>query len=322
MKTTVLVLGAGASVAVGYPVGAELRDRLLRLPEHEFRTEVKAAGLLDVENELYSFLDAFGHSQMNSIDAFLARRPEFTQIGKRAIALVLLRCESSDSLFRSKHPDHWYRYLFNALAAESWDALDFSNLQIITFNYDRSLEQYLLVALTSAYGRGHAEVIPKLRSLSIIHIYGTLGAPLPDQSGYLPYNGGVTQRSVVAAAEMIKVIPEGRTDDDVVAMARAQLVAASKIAFLGFGFDLTNLNRLDSEETCRSHITRANGSIVRRRVVASCLGMTHAELMRAIDLTAGNDGTAQAVTNGMRLPGDGAFIMSDCLTVLRSTLIL
>ncbi len=320
---TVLVLGAGASVAVGYPVGAELRNRLLNLLHPEFRKEIKDAGLLDVADELSDFLTTFEYSQMYSIDAFLARRPEFAKIGKRAVALVLLRCESADSLFRSKHHDLWYQYLFNAIAAESWNALDFSNLNIITFNYDRSLEQYLLVALMSAYGRNEAEALSKLRSLNILHIYGTLGAPWPDQSGYFAYGCGAMRSSVIAAAEMIKVIPEGRADDDVLLMAKDKLINASRIAFLGFGFDPTNLKRLESDETCREGLLLGSKKEFKKRlIVASCLGMTDAEITRAMDSTVRRKVPSWAPTMPLDPEGERTFIKADCLAVLRSTLVL
>lgn len=318
---TVLVLGAGASVAVGYPVGAGLRQKLLQIYDPGNRTAVIVAGLMNDPEQLSSFVQAFKFSQMMSIDAFLARRPEFMDIGKRAIATVLLQCEGPDAPFNEQHEDSWYKYLFNAIAAESWEALDFSNLQIISFNYDRSLEHYLFIALQNAYGKPPEEVLAKLASLSILHIYGTLGATLPNLGGYFVYGKGADRETVFAAAQMLRVIPEGRSDDVVLRMARDQLTNASRIAFLGFGFDPTNLQRLDSENTCRARIARRDNTIL-RLVAATCRGLTIAERARAIDLTAGHEGAQSNIPHKRGVMEIDTYMDADCLTLLRSTQVI
>jgi hypothetical protein len=43
------------------------------------------AGLYSEDNLLQKFVNSFKQSQMFSIDAFLARRPEFSEIGKRSV---------------------------------------------------------------------------------------------------------------------------------------------------------------------------------------------------------------------------------------------
>lgn len=91
-----LVLGAGASLAMGYPLGSDLRRKILQLARHDettlrFRID---CGLQHKQEELWDFLDAFAKSQALSIDSFLARRPEFMEIGKHAIAAVMLACEA------------------------------------------------------------------------------------------------------------------------------------------------------------------------------------------------------------------------------------
>lgn len=321
-RETVLVLGAGASVAAGYPIGVELRENLLTLGDPKNQTSSIEAGLFSVKNELFEFLQAFKMSQMMSIDAFLTRRPEFTNIGKRAIAAVLLRCENEERLFGGNHKDRWYSYLLNTIASETWETLDFSKLRIITFNYDRSLEHFLFEALKNAYGRSTGDVVEKLASLSIIHIYGTLGPTLPNMQGYVGYGQGMNATAISAAAEMIRVIPEGRTNDSVLSMARDQLKNAKRIAFLGFGFDLTNLQRLDSEETCKSKVFSSNGAPVWRMIIATCLGLTQAERARAIELTSGLEGDSLVIPSGSGGLRIETFMDADCLTVLRCTLIL
>jgi hypothetical protein len=90
-KSIVLVLGAGASKAYGYPLGSELRHAILNLTEpnalefgvlHDWDTSVAV--------EFTRFRNAFRQSNLYSIDAFLGKRKEFESIGKKCIAAILL----------------------------------------------------------------------------------------------------------------------------------------------------------------------------------------------------------------------------------------
>lgn len=314
---TTLVLGAGASFSMGYPVGAGLRQQLLQLADGNRQTSSINAGLYDPPGMLQKFVREFRESQLDSIDNFLARRTEFADIGKRAIAAVLLACENRDQLFSDESDDHWYRYLFNKLAADSWDELNFSKLSIVTFNYDRSFEHYLLWALMSSYGRSQEDVIDKLRQLQVIHIYGTLGAIWPNHTAYMPYGSDVTREKVTAAANTLRIIPEGRADDTTLQAAKALLYNADTIIFLGFGFDQTNLDRLNASKTCRAQRERLPNNFIERTVVATCKGLTVREIRSAHRRVCGDDPNSIIAP---RYKSD--FLDTDCLGLLRATLAL
>jgi hypothetical protein len=83
-KNITLVLGAGASDAMGYPVSSDLRNKL-SLSMVDRQSYAIPAGLYSEDNLLQKFVNSFKQSQMFSIDAFLARRPEFSEIGKRSV---------------------------------------------------------------------------------------------------------------------------------------------------------------------------------------------------------------------------------------------
>lgn len=248
-----LVLGAGSSIPFGYPVGGELRRKIIELNRHHSHMLAIEAGLFDWSDgsvNIHTFVGEFAKSQMTSIDAFLARRPQFSEIGKLAIAALLLTSESQSHLFECEHADLWQRYLFGKLATEKWEDLDFSNLSVVTFNYDRSFEHYLISALEGSYGKSQEEVVERLRTLNIVHVYGSLGPTMPGDPGYFYYGSPASRSVVQEAAKYLKVIPEGRDDDDSLKKARNILQNADAIGFLGFGFDETNLRRLDARNTC------------------------------------------------------------------------
>lgn len=310
---TVLVLGAGSSIAMGYPIGDELRKLIISAEQRKFLKLIICNENND-ERLLIQFVDQFNRSQMNSIDAFLARRPEFSDVGKRTIAAILLNKEDKGLLHSSPHPDNWYRYLFNSITSHIWDDLDFTNISILTFNYDRSLEHYLAFAMMASYGKTFEECCNKLKDLRIIHIYGSLGPCLPTDQNYFPYGDKPTSQTVTIAASALKVIPEGRDNDQLLVNARDMLVTAHKIAFLGFGFDATNLMRLDTTNTCvRSNGLHGDRHRI-RRIVATCYGLTDAERTKAANATAYADAPQPQVTTD--------FLGVGCLDLLRQTLIL
>lgn len=316
-KKITLVLGAGSSTSVGYPVGAGLRTKIFQLATQERQPFAIQAGLYTNDAQLHQFVSAFRKSQMLSVDAFLARRSEYAEIGKMAIATLLLEIEDEQHLLDVDHKNHWYRYFYNKFASESWSSLDFSDITIVTFNYDRSLEKYLHVSIKESYGKTDLEAAEKLETLKVIHVYGSLGSPIAGKADYLAYGGEISEDKVKIAANTIKVIPEGRDDDETLECARKMLANADCIAFMGFGFDETNVARLRPLETCQKKIRQEGAFYKNRKIIATCKGFTPAESMKAFRLI-GQD-TEGFHPDYSHPPG---FHADDCLTMLRETLFL
>src|SRR4051794_6006231 len=106
---TVFVLGAGASMPYAFPSGAQLRRELVeefgsRLITSAGGSLVKLSGFSG--DQVRGFAHAFSRSNMASIDAFLAKRQEFADVGKAAIALILSRKEVDANLFSDRIDDH------------------------------------------------------------------------------------------------------------------------------------------------------------------------------------------------------------------------
>jgi hypothetical protein len=101
---TVLILGAGASAPFGYPVGSDLTEqiKLYSTPGQWLQILLREAGFFD--EQISKFRDALRKSQRPSIDAFLETYEEdFMEIGKTAIAAVLMDHEKPDTLI--DHPN-------------------------------------------------------------------------------------------------------------------------------------------------------------------------------------------------------------------------
>ena len=247
----------------------EICERL-RKPS-DFETEI-VKGTSNGQH-VSNFVSAFDGSGQYSIDAFLARRSEYEVIGKKALAATLLLHER-DSEGRFSQTDCWYRRLFNALFENCEVVEDFSNnkISILTYNYDRSLENYLFSCLKYSFGATDGECEQQIEKLNIIHLHGHLGL-LDWQGGERPYNifkydGSVSSRAihraktddersrereltilhiaVEKAMESIKVIHEIDVEEQPqFNLAHEILNEAHYVYFLGFGYDQLNLDRLN-----------------------------------------------------------------------------
>ncbi len=283
-KKTVLVLGAGASCPYGYPSGARLRE-LICLDEgfwqsygeylrgHEFGQSEREKR----SEEVNRFRKIFKDSYAQSIDVFIANNPKLAPIGKYIIAYEVFRSErrslfgeqakiaqesflSARELGRFGPRDllsqplflggDWYFYLYNRLVTglvgkNTLPDFSNSNLAFITFNYDRSLEQFLYEGLSNLFTEvSEPDIIKCLKELKILHVYGQI-APLkwqdPKQS--VDYKPKIGESLLERAAANIKTIYEQKESPELNEV-RQLLAQAEQIFFLGFGYAEENLEIL------------------------------------------------------------------------------
>lgn len=138
----------------------------------------------------------------------------------------------------------------------------------------------------------------KLKSLRIVHVYGSISDHFPDSPKYMEYDGKVEIEKVIMAAKGLNVIPEGRSDSSALVKAREWLASANSIGFLGFGFDLINVERLAENGACQVAISRPNGTVV-RHICGSRIGMYDAEMKKAFMALVGQPVHANEVLNFM-----------------------
>src|SRR5579872_4927746 len=180
-RPTVFVLGAGASEPYGFPLGRGLVDEAIMRLQNEGDTRL---GMVQEvcgcsRAALLEFVTALERSASPSIDAFLEGRRDYVELGKAVISALLIPYEGEDALFtRGTTPSlarRWYHYMLDRMGA-SPDEFVRNALSIVTFNYDRSLEHFLLVALENRYGIGRERAAVLLERISIIHLHGQLGS--------------------------------------------------------------------------------------------------------------------------------------------------
>lgn len=250
-KKTVLVLGAGASIPFGFPSGKKLVKQICDMLKDDSNNIYRLFLILSFPEQIVrDFRRALSLSGQSSVDAFLEHRTEFINVGKTAIATALLPFEKTKRLFNLGMDENWYQYLFGVLNT-SFEEFGENNLSIITFNYDRSMEYYLFSALKNAHGRSDKECAEKLSSIPIIHVHGKLGdfEWEPDYRFPVPYDlkEPLETDMVERASKKIKIIHENIAEDSEFKQAHQLLSEAARVYFLGFGFNQTNLERLQIE---------------------------------------------------------------------------
>jgi len=245
-RKTVLVLGAGASKPYGFKLGGELTNYIYK--ELAKETTQLFSLLVDLDfspTHIIEFRRELRRSKLRSVDRFLEQRSEFREVGKTAIAACLIEGEAEENLYPSE--GDWHAELWERLGPKLED-IGNSHLSVVTFNYDRSFDQFLYQAFKSTFGLSDQRVTPYLQYVPIVHVYGQLGA-LPHQDpasgrAYQPPAPGQWATEAGRAREGIKIVSEGGEDDRELRVAREWIGGAESVCFLGFGYLPKNVERL------------------------------------------------------------------------------
>jgi hypothetical protein len=140
-----------------------------------------------------------------------------------------------------------------------------------------------------------------------------LSNDLPGSERYLTYDGKLDIDKVSAASDGLVVIPEGRVESPTLVEARDIVRNSMGVAFLGFGFDQVNVERLSTEQAFRPSIQRPE-AVYTRSIIGTAIGMTKSEIQRAC--SAMNKG------NQSRGVSPDSFYDMTCTALLRHSLFL
>jgi hypothetical protein len=255
---TVLILGAGSSAVLDYPCGSKLVGDIIntihndlfpgRFGKLEYFRDMPLCKRL--ANELINH-------KPSSIDFFLTQITgdrELTSEAKFFIANEILKHEDINH-FNQKRS--WFYDLKEAILynVRSSDDLttSLSNLKIITFNYDVSLDFFLYSQLSNSKKYFDKSVHPKLLADSICHVYGQLGRfswqTPPNNERVDVYGLSKDPHMYYQLAEAwnsnILVIGEKEINNEQhVILARNWLEKSEALYLLGYGFHESNNNLL------------------------------------------------------------------------------
>jgi len=245
------VLGAGVSCPFGFPTGLQLRKKIIETLGKKYVQDILCkvvfgSGDKITKGMINGFVREYESSNKETtIDEFMQNHSSLEKIGKVAISFVLLREEKNN---RALDKD-WYSWLFNILKGKKNDVDEFgrdTNMQFLTFNYDRSLEHYLFTRIKSFFGENIRDTDHIKRIIDrnkIDHVYGQVGYLEWQNNENINYYGaGISNKSLLNASNSFKFMYEGKEVSPVYFdPIEASISWAEEIYFLGFGYDRLNL---------------------------------------------------------------------------------
>jgi hypothetical protein len=184
-------------------------------------------------------------------------------LGKAAIAACLIRFEDTPAI-AIRDELKLYEYIWHRASATPGTYAG-NALSVLTFNYDRSFDEFLRRSLSAS----HPEFRTRDKAFEvavshfpILHLYGSLGSLNEGQDSYLKYGGAdhpALPPTILEAANRIKLYHQAKLDDAFLALIRERIEQAETICFLGFGFYPINIKILQFcglGKTQRLHTTR------------------------------------------------------------------
>jgi hypothetical protein len=147
-------------------------------------------------------------------------------------------------LFPPNQPkDHWYETLWSHLKTPTWTTFKKNQIAIITFNYDRSLEHYLVTLLCNQYKIRPATATNGLISLPFLHVHGNLGNYI-NKENKVDFGNKVSKNRFISARSGIQIVHENNGDTSDFRMAKKLIHEAERVLFVGFGFHTKNMAKL------------------------------------------------------------------------------
>jgi hypothetical protein len=259
---TVFILGAAVSAEVGFPLGGKLKEEISNLlPARADQVGPKQFPLVDAMDR------AIGHRWFgkatelrrglqlaDSIDNLVEHRtrddPDLARVAKMGIAAAIAYGEmrgANGLRLTSGLKDTSYVRIFKLIVSgcprdRLADALE--RVQFITFNYDRSLEVFLRVALEHYSGLDARSAADLASKVEIHHVYGSLGS-VPESLEY-GYGQEPNALSITAMAAGIRTYSEeieSERGDDL----RRVIRDARRVIVLGCAHHPRNMKLLDPD---------------------------------------------------------------------------
>lgn len=267
-QRVVFIIGAGASYEFNMPTGATLKANIANaLNNEEVRIKFQIDGpqgdtptWYDAADELVKVIEQF-----DSIDEALHWFSPYAPVvllGKQMIVKEILRAERKSQLFEMANPDVtpvrsykdvWATYFLRmAIASTKKDDIykAFSNVAIINFNYDRTVEHFLYSELQRSLDIDKDNTKLALSGLRIIRPYGSVG-PLPWQSESGVWFGqavdDVENADLISElSKSIRTFTEQNLSSDIRSEIENVIQNARVIIILGFGFHQQNMQLLSA----------------------------------------------------------------------------
>ncbi|GGB26819.1 hypothetical protein GCM10011380_15480 [Sphingomonas metalli] len=123
----------------------------------------------------------------------------------------------------------------------------FTNISIINFNYDRSVEVAVPSILQAAYGFDRDDALKLAGALTVYHPYGSLGTVDFRGNGEGTPYGSIPFGKLASFSQSLRTFTEKMEETEEILAMRRLIEKASNIVFLGFGYHRQNLELIDPQ---------------------------------------------------------------------------
>jgi hypothetical protein len=289
---TVFVIGAGAGVDVGMPLG----DQLSRIIGEKLRIEFREGNRQTGGDELImeairkhaaanqqnpnlyrqaAFSVAGGIAYSRSIDSYLHAHKDNKPLqvcGKLAIAQTILEHEKRSALVVKKRHEFrdatkvngsWLRDFVYGLQErivvnENLGDI-FKHLTIVNFNYDRCVEHFLFHAIQAWSLKKEHEVAELMKGLNIYHPYGSVG-DLPWQSGEgIEFGSEANEFRLLESSSRIRTFNEEVEDKTKIEEIRKAIATTNRVIFFGVPLPSTEHGFNQAVDRAQRHHRHPNG---------------------------------------------------------------
>jgi hypothetical protein len=298
---TLLVVGAGASKEAGLPVGVELAEQISQLLTYRFDFRGLESGNPEFLRWLQRhFRDgeilnahlragariAKGVRRVGSIDNYIDTHQVddcVATCGKAAIVHSIVSAERSSLIHANRDSgghdvfdferleDKWFTH-FGRLLVDQVRAANvkgvFNNLNIICFNYDRCIEEFLTHWLSAVYDIDLDQARMLVDGLPMIRPYGQVADfKSRNRPTGLEFGGNAERIDIGSLSDRIKTYTERVKNPDLLQRMHEAVAEAETIVFLGFAFAPQNLALITPKVGAKA-----------RRVYASAYGFSDTDV--------------------------------------------
>ena len=277
---TLFVVGAGASREVDMPTGRQLIDIIAKKLDYQLVNGSRRQGcgdddILDIFQQhtqtregIESFFQAawrvrVGIIYSKSIDSFMDIHKDDEKVqlcGKLAIVKSILEAEQGSYLhiekdggdFRDleKLKSTWlfdFARNINDGVRKTEISRIFEKVSFIIFNYDRCFEHFMFNALQRLYSIDADAAASVMKTLRIVHPYGTISNLLWQDKKGMPFGFPANRTAMQLMASRIKTYTEQIERSETLAEMRGMVADAHIIVFIGFSYHPENMKLLGLE---------------------------------------------------------------------------
>lgn len=265
MKTNIkqtIIIGAGGSYPYNFPLGEDLFDRVQETYVGNARSySYNTYNTQDTEHTRNAeiFVRKLKGITGITLDKYINLHPNDKIDGLKALSIEILTDESNSLIpGHSRIDGDWYKYLFTKMISglNTFEEIKngfHNNLSFITFNYDRSLENYLFTNLYNVLKSDDIkpfDIAQIIESIPFVHVYGKPGylewETNADIKKTIPYGkfDWRIYKQIENVIDMIQLIYDERKNSDQINKAKSFISDSKRVLFCGFGYDPQNLEIL------------------------------------------------------------------------------